>query len=134
MNQLTRRKIILYLAAIFVAGGISGAVITWGPARQARFKPRTMGKMCDDMRKQLQSRLHLSPEQVRKIEPILEQTAKEIEAVHQRTIEEIEEVLQKSNQEIAKQLNADQQAELNKLEQERRDFYRKRFKGRPPPQ
>ncbi len=133
MNQLTKRKVILYLAIIFVAGGISGAVIGWGSAREARSRPPTMGHMCDHMRKRLQSHLNLSPDQLQKIEPILQKTAKQMEAIHRKTIDEIERLLQQSNAEIAKELNPDQIVKLEELDKERREYFSRRFKGGPPP-
>ena len=61
MNLLTKGKIISYLAAIFVAGGISGGVIAWKEAKQEMFKPPSSKKMCAFFRERLQAELKLSP-------------------------------------------------------------------------
>jgi len=130
----------LYLALIFLAGGISGAAVAWNSARHRSFgdrkewkgRSRTMRDVCDQMRSRLQSRLVLTPEQAARIDPILDQTAKEMDAAHRRTIEQIEQILQKSDEEIAKYLTEEQKAKLQEMEKERREFKDKRFKGPPP--
>ncbi len=139
MNHLTKQKIVLYLATIFAAGGISGAVVAWGTARNKMFQPSpkamrppSMRDVCDHMKTRLQSRLNLTKEQLRKIEPILAQTAKEMETIHQQSMEQIEQAIEKSNAEIAKELTAEQKIKLAELEKERRDFLQKRFKGERP--
>ena len=140
MNHLTKQKIVLYLATIFAAGGITGGAVAWGTARNKMFhpsqkalRPPSMRDACDHMKSRLQSRLNLTKEQLRKIEPILAQTAKEMEAVHRQSMEQIEQAIEKSNAEIAKELTAEQRVKLDEMEKERRDFLQKRFKSQRPP-
>ena len=143
MNHLTKQKIALYLAVIFVAGGISGAVIAWGSANQAR-KGRptmTMEGVCDSMKKRLQRELNLTEDQVKKIQPILDQTAREMNAIHRKGLDDIGQVIKKSNAEIAKELTPEQQAKWAEMEKQKREHFQKerrenhpkRIRGARPP-
>src|SRR5437868_3365616 len=101
MNFLSRSKIAAYLVAIFIAGGISGTVVAWSVARQSSARqPPTMERVCDRMRQKLQRRLNLTPEQLSRIDPILQQTERELREVHRRSLDQIELVFEKSNEKI----------------------------------
>jgi Spy/CpxP family protein refolding chaperone len=132
MNPLTRQKVILYLAAIFVVGGLTGGVLAWGlgqDRKQDRRPPKsqTMRDVCDHMKKRLQTKLGLTEAQMAKIEPILEETGREMQAIHKRTIGEIEELIAKQNAEIAKELTPEQRQKLEEMNRERREHKSKRF-------
>lgn len=131
MNSLSQSKIVLYLAVIFVAGGITGTVIAWGSAKRKMLQPPSMEKVCSFMEDKLKSRLDLTPEQMAKIQPILNQTACEMKAIHAQTLEQIDRTIQKANEQIAKELNAEQRRKLEEMEIERREFMQKRLKGPP---
>ena len=133
MNNLTKPKIISYLALIFLAGGISGAVIIGGAAKEAKTKPPTMGNVCDHMKKRLQSELELTPDQMKRIEPILRETEREMENVHRRSMGQIGQIMEKSNAEIAKELTPAQRVKLAAMDIKRRESLQKCFKDRPPP-
>lgn len=130
MNPLTRKKILLYLTVIFIAGGVSGGAIVATSNRQHKVKQPSMGNVCDHFRKKLQTRLELTPGQMLKIDPILTQTGRDLEAIHSRSIEQVEQVIQKSNAEIARELTPEQRVKMEAMEKERRDFMQKRSRGK----
>jgi Spy/CpxP family protein refolding chaperone len=132
MNYLTKSKIILYLALIFTAGGITGAVIGWGEAKQKPPVVWDSKKMCSHFKSRLESELGLTPTQVQKLEPLLEKQVKAMEEIHARTVKEVEEVFRKSNQEIAAalQLTQQQQQKFAEMEKSRRDLKNRRSKPR----
>jgi len=132
MNYLTRNKIILYLAAIFAVGGITGGVVGWTGAKQRLFQPPSPKTICEHFRHSLQSELGLTPAQLLQLEPLLQKRATEMEAIHARTIQQFEEVIRTSNEEIAATLGLTpaQQAKLAEMEKKRQEFMRRRFK--PP--
>jgi len=136
MNPLTRNKIILYLAAIFLVGGITGVVVGWTGAKQRMIGPPSPKKICDHFRHSLQSELELTPAQLRQLDPLLEKRAQEMEAIHSRTIQQFEELIRASNEEIATTLGLTpaQRAKLEEMEKKRQEFMRKRFRppGEPP--
>ena len=129
MNHLTKKKIIVYLATIFVVGGITGGVLGWTGAQQRSMAPPSSRKICDDVRHRLQTKLELTAAQLKQLDPLLEKRAREMEAIHLRTIQQFEELIRASNDEIAATLglNSTQRAQLEEMENKRREFMRKRF-------
>lgn len=131
----SKQKIGFYLSLIFLTGAIAGGSIAW--TATARKKPEvkrqqfpdTQG-MCDFMRKRLQERVGLTPEQVQKIDPLLEQSARDIKAIHDKTLQDVEEVIRKTHSEIAATLTPEQKVRLDEFENDRREFWRKHFKKR----
>jgi len=134
MTHLTKNKIILYLAIIFVAGGVTGAVISLAGAKHRGMGPPDPDKMCRNIRDRLQSELDLTPEQVRRLKPLLEKRVQEMETIHSRTVQEIEALIRKSNQEmaVALELTPTQKAKLEEMEKKRQEFMRK-HSGPPGP-
>ncbi|PYK96260.1 MAG: hypothetical protein DME19_20285 [Verrucomicrobia bacterium] len=132
MNHLTKNKIIVYLATIFLVGGITGGVLGWTRAQERWSHPPDGKTICDHVLLRLQSELKLTPEQVRQIDPILEKRAKQMDAIHSRTIKEIEALIRNSNEEIASVLTPEQQQKLKQMEREREEFFRKRSRHGPP--
>jgi len=132
MSALPQSKIVIYLASIFLVGAISGAVVAWGAAKERRVdvntrKHTTMRDVCDHLKKRYQSHLDLTPAQMEKVEPILDETWKQMRAIHGRTMQEIDEVLDRSNAEIARELTPQQQVKLVEMTRERQEFHRKRM-------
>ena len=132
MKHLTKNKIILYLAAIFLVGGVTGGVLGWTGANRNRMEPPSPKGMCDHFRHQLKSELDLTPAQLQQLDPLLEKRANGMEALRSRTIQQFEELIRASNEEIATTLglNSAQRAKLEEMERKRQEFMRKRF--RPP--
>jgi hypothetical protein len=122
MNHLTKSKIILYLALIFVAGGITGAVISWGETKQKSSRQWDHKKMCSHFRDRMQSELGLTTAQVQQLEPLLEKRVRGMEEIRSRTVKEIEELFHKSNEEIAAalQLTKAQRVKLEQMEDKRK--------------
>ena len=135
MKYLTKGKIVLYLAAIFVAGGVTGAVIGWRETRKTEWIRPTQTKMCDYFRKRLQEELGLNTDQVQRLEPLLQKRVKAMEEVHARTVQQIDELLRASDAEIADalKLTADQRAKLQEMGKNRREHFGKGHRGGPLP-
>ena len=135
MKYLTKGKIVLYLAAIFVAGGVTGAVISWRETREKEWERPTQTKMCDWFRKRLQEELGLDADQVRQLEPLLQKRVKAMEEIRTRTVQQIDELLRTSDAEIADalKLTADQRAKLQEMGKNRREHFGKGHRGGPLP-
>ena len=135
MKYLTKGKIVLYLAAIFVAGGVTGAVFGWRESREKEWVRPTQTKMCDYFRKRLQEELGLNADQVRQLEPLLQKRVKAMEEIHTRAVQQIDEILRTSDAEIADalKLTADQRAKLQEMGKNRREHFGKGRRGGPPP-
>ena len=135
MKYLTKGKIILYLAAIFVAGGVTGAVIGWREIKEKKWEPPTTKGICDYFRKRLQVELGLNADQVQQLEPLLQKRVKAMEEIRTRTVQQIDELLRTSDAEIADalKLTADQRAKLQEMEKNRREHFGKGHRGGPLP-
>ena len=135
MKYLTKGKIVLYLAAIFVAGGVTGAVIGWRETKETKWEPPTTKGICDYFRKRLQVELGLNADQVQQLEPLLQKRVKAMEEIRTRTVQQIDELLRTSDAEIADalKLTADQRAKLQEMGKNRREHFGKGHRGGPPP-
>jgi Spy/CpxP family protein refolding chaperone len=140
LRELTKARIALYLAVIFLAGAISGAALGWRGARQRMSQPPSPQQMRDHLRDHLHRELHLTAEQQRQLEPILQKHAEEMKAIHGRTVEQIEARIRAFNEEITRvlALSPEQKAKLDELERRRQEMRHKKpprpnDSHRPPP-
>ena len=135
MKYLTKGKIVLYLAAIFVAGGVTGGVISWRENGEKKWKPPTAKGICDSFRNRLRSELGLTPQQLERLEPLLQKRVTTMEEIRTRTVKDLEELIRASDAEIADALNlsSDQRAKLQQMERNRNDHFGKGHRGGPPP-
>ena len=135
MKYLTKGKIVVYLAAIFVAGGVTGGVISWRESGEKKWKPPTAKGICDSFRNRLRSELGLTPEQLQRLEPLLQKRVTTMEEIRARTVKDLEELIRASDAEIADALNlsSDQRAKLQQMERNRSDHFGKGHRGGPPP-
>jgi Spy/CpxP family protein refolding chaperone len=137
MTSITKSKLSLYLGVIFIAGVVSGSVITLRKA-QTKAQPPSMENVCHKMQDSLKAKLGLTDEQFAKVRPILEQTAQEIQSIHGRTMQEIDAAIRRSHDELAKHLTPEQKQKLEEMDIERRDWMMRRAKrldglsARPP--
>src|SRR5882724_5287271 len=133
MSTITKYKFLFSMLLMFAAGATSGALVAWPAAkRTAQPKKPSMEHACDSMKHKLESRLHLTREQIQKISPRMERTARELDAVHEKSMVEIEEVFQRSTADISKELTPDQQPLLLEMERERIEFFQHRHSDRGP--
>ena len=122
MKQITASKISLCLTGIFVAGAITGAAVGWSSAREKAMKPPSPQKVCGDLREKLKADLNLTPEQIQRINPILERTASQFQTIQKRSSEDMKLVFDRQDQEISEILTDDQRKKMQKLRQERHHF------------
>ena len=124
MINRTQYKILGSVLLMFAAGVTSGALIAWPAAKRAAVAKRpSMERACDFMKHKFESRLGLSPAQIEKISPRMEQTARELDAVHERSMVEIEGIFNRSSMDISKELTPEQLPLLREMEKERREFF-----------
>ena len=127
MNPLTTSKVIAYLAVIFVAGGATGTVITLRHAGEHRPQVATMAKACNRLQDRLTTKLGLTREQSKKLQPLFERTAEELRAVHAKALGDTELILRRAHEEIAKELTPEQKLKLDQCDQERNEWLRHRI-------
>lgn len=128
---MTKTKITLYLALIFIAGAIAGGALLLAAPRAFGLShpPRSHGSHEDFANfiwNKLKSRLELNPDQIQKVEPIFRAGFAEVRAIQERSIREVEAAIRKNHEEIEPHLTEKQRLELQEMDQERQDFFIKR--------
>jgi len=120
MSQFSQWRTIGYAAAIFVAGGISGGSLGVYEAKYRLFSPPGEQEMALHMRNRLQARLGLTPEQMAKIAPIVENAASELWSIHVDTAQRLNKVVEDSYAQVSAVLTPEQRPKLDEMLRERR--------------
>jgi Spy/CpxP family protein refolding chaperone len=127
MNLQKNWKVALYLAVIFIVGGITGSLVTLQILKYTVHSHRHSQDWSARMMKRLESNLKLTPEQVQKIKPIVDQSVGELKAIRSKTIYESSQVIHRAEERISLELTPDQQKRFQEIQQERRKHFKERF-------
>ena len=120
MNNSRALRITLYALLIFLAGGITGALVA--PRFGRTFmRPPDSKQMSEHMMDRLQSGLNLTPEQVAKIKPLVEKTGADMETVRRETSKRVHDRIAQTNAQIALLLTPEQKEKFIKMEAEHRE-------------
>jgi len=128
MNHLTTTKLIAYLAFIFIAGGTTGAVLMLKNAQVQERQTPSMEKTCNRLQDRLASKLSLTSDQMKKLQPVFEQTSHELRIVHARAIADTDAIIRKAHQRIAVELTPEQKVKLEQCDAQRHEWLRRRIK------
>jgi Spy/CpxP family protein refolding chaperone len=122
---MSKWKISLYLTALFLAGVVTGSVVTVTIGRQMM----SAEKMVSRWRKELETKLQLTPEQVQKIDPILRDSMASfgVQLADQMLIS-----MSNSSARIRLVLTPDQQAKFNEIEAQQVKFVEAFKTGKHP--
>jgi Spy/CpxP family protein refolding chaperone len=121
MNR--KLKISLYIAAIFVAGIITGMFASYQIAK--RMMP-SREKMANHWCGELESKLTLTPEQLQKIRPIIDDALTDFK---NNLTHELLASLSNCNARVAMELTPEQKEKLEQFQKEQVEFIRSRFDG-----
>ena len=139
---MSKTKAAIFLALIFIAGAIAGgAVALSSPETFKTSKPARPRHSPEDFANHLwnglKERLELDETQSAQVEPIFRAGFAEVRAIQERSLRDVDEAIRKNHEEISKLLTEKQRAELQKMNQERQEFFKKRGhrppRGNPPP-
>ncbi len=131
MSFLRHWKIMLCLAAIFVAGLVSGSLVTLRIVKKAAGRTLNPGAWSSAAMQAYRKKLKLTPEQIKKIQPAMDQAAQEIKAVAGNTRMEIFSVVVQMNDRVAQELTPEQQKLFEEMKQEFRAKWKDRAVTRP---
>jgi Spy/CpxP family protein refolding chaperone len=116
-------KISLYLAAIFVAGVVTGMFISYQLVRRMMpTQERMVGRWCGE----LQSKLNLTPEQMQKIRPIVNDVVTDFRNDLSRGMLLS---LSNCNARVVLELMPEQKAKFEQIQKEQEEFIRSRIGG-----
>jgi hypothetical protein len=139
---MTKTKIALLVALIFLAGGVAGAGIAsaWKPAHMTPPSPGPRGpERPEDFQKRVFSRiverLQLTTNQVTLVEPVFRKGWEEVHAIQDRSVKEVEAAVKRNHEEIGKLVTPEQRQKLEEMDRERekRHHHRGPGPGGPPP-
>ena len=137
MNHLTKGKVILYLAAIFVVGAAAGTVAGFGAGKQ-KVEKKVFGPLpsSEEMsrlhREKLQSRLDLTPDQMEKLMPLSEQLSAEMDTLNRRHGEAVKKAFVRFNAQLVELLTPEQKEKFEAMERDRRERFNKMCKPGDP--
>src|SRR5688572_6965719 len=129
MKAFTTTKLIFYMLALFAAGGATGAMLATKLTKDRMYRAPSRSELTSRLRGKLVSRLGLTLDQVNKIDPIISQTAAKLQDAHRDSLKRTGQIMKDFNARIAAELTPAQQTELEKLEQERQEFIRRKCRS-----
>ncbi len=113
------------LAAIFVAGGLSGALVAYRVAQRNVPRPAAPEIWVPRQFERFSRVLDLTAEQRQRIQPIMEKNIKELVALRRESIRSGREVIDRMDAAIAAELTPDQRAKFERMVKERRETWRR---------
>jgi hypothetical protein len=122
-----RLKNILIVAAIFLAGVVTGSVNSIGVGQRRAEQRLSVDHLHSTLMDILKSELELAPEQVARIEPLVRQACEQYRALTLETVQRVTQLVQTANARIARELTPDQATRLQRLEAERQALVRKKL-------
>lgn len=131
MNQPNRWKVFAYMAALFVAGGICGAMVmnrmsTNSQTLTVNRAPEITAKI----KEKLSTRLGLTSDQMTALKPVIDKTSEEMEASHRDCLKRISLALDNLHDQIGPVLTSDQKPLLDALRAEKKESMWKRYRYR----
>jgi hypothetical protein len=120
MTAPLRWKLIGGFAVVFIAGGIAGAVFGAVLERHHRWESAHHGPLVQRVRDRMRSRLDLTPEQMKKADPILEKAAARLEEIRRESGQRVRGVFFEIDRELAPQLTDAQRRKMEEFEAQQR--------------
>ncbi len=118
-------KLVLLLAGIFIAGGVTGAFVGLKVLREKVAQRPAPEQWAPWHLKRLAERLDLKPEQEEELRPIIKRNMDELNRLRAYSVGETKVVLERMEREVAEKLTPDQRAKFEKQNQEFRERAKK---------
>jgi len=115
MNAGLKWKLITGFVLVFIAGGLTGGFLAAGITRHFFSVEAHRGLAAEHMRERLRRQLDLTPEQMTKISPILDQAAKELEEIRKDTTRQVHDVFAQARRDISSDLTDEQREKLKRI-------------------
>ena len=124
INGVSKFKLMLYLAALFAAGGVSGWVVAAKTTKQKIFSPPAPQEFSKGFCGRVFSNLDLSEEQRQKVREIGDRYDKEMFKLHAQHGRQIGSAVSNRNAQLSAILTPDQRTKFEELERARRESSR----------
>jgi Spy/CpxP family protein refolding chaperone len=132
MTRALKWKLIVGFVLVFLAGGMTGALIVASHTRH-QFFGQYHSAIGDRIRNRLRTQLGLTNEQMAKISPVIDQTASQLEAVRGETARRVHQIFAEEHREIAADLTPEQRAKLQAIEERHRRWLHRLHGGHKSP-
>src|SRR6185369_14561846 len=130
MNRLSKSKLICYLAAIFIAGGVTGATVAVKATKQMMTEAPRPGRIeARYLKERFQSKLSLTPEQAKVVEPILEKVSEDLKSIRSDCTKRIGGIRKNAYEQIGKELTPEQRVKLEQMKKDRPENGHRRSKS-----
>ncbi len=129
MNQALKWKLIAGFILVFLAGGITGTFFGGFYARHHFLALHRPDRIGPQMKERLRVELNLSPEQVAKISPIIDNTASQLRNIRRDTGQRVHQVMAEAHRQMAANLTDGQRQKLQQIEERHRRWRHHRFDG-----
>jgi Spy/CpxP family protein refolding chaperone len=127
---MSKWKISLYLSVLFLAGVVTGAILTAQIGRRMMMHVMQPEAMAGRWQHDLETRLNLTAAQSQKITPIITDGMKDFGLVMR---DQTGLALSNCNARIALELTPEQKIKFAEIEKEQQAFIRSRFNDKAPP-
>jgi Spy/CpxP family protein refolding chaperone len=124
-------KLVLLLTGIFLAGGVTGALLTAKFGRQWVGQRPAPGQWGDGHLRRLARHLELRPEQVEQLKPIVRRNMEELGRLRAESMTESRAVFERMEREISAQLTPEQRSKFDEYNREARERVRRFMQKRP---
>lgn len=118
MSAPLRWKLIGGFVLVFIAGLVAGGYLEALHARH-RVPPPRRHTLAERVHNRLQTRLGLTPEQIKKTAPIIDRTVRQLDAIRTETSQRVHDTLLAADRELSPDLTAEQRATLKEMEAQR---------------
>ena len=131
MNRALQWKLIAGFLLVFVAGGITGAFVGGSYARHQFFELHRPERIGTQMKDSLRAELNLTPEQVTKISPIIDNVDSQLRDIRRDTGQRVHQVMAEAHRQMAANLTAAQREKLQQIEEQHRQLRHHHFHEPP---
>jgi hypothetical protein len=125
-------KVILSIIAIFIAGIVTGSVLTLRVVKTVANNNLNPDRYPMGLLENYQRRLKLTPEQMEKMRPVIEETRKEWAETVRRTVGMHMGIMRRVDEQLAPLLTDDQKKVADEMREEMRKKARERMGGKGP--
>jgi uncharacterized membrane protein len=124
-------KLVLLLLAIFLAGGVTGALVMKRFGRKMITDRPMPDQWAPLHMRRLVERLELQPEQVEQLRPIVRRNLEELGRLRNQSMGETKAVFERMEREIAEKLTPEQRVKFEELNRQMRERARKFMPNKP---
>ena len=132
MNRALQWKLIAGFLLVFLAGGVTGAFVGAAHARHFFFMAHHRAVISERMRERLQRQLDLTPEQVAKVSPIIDNAAAQLQQVRRDTGRRVHEIMTERDRQLASIITEEQRQKLQRIEERYHRWHHGRWEARAP--